>query len=256
MKIHESLWERSHTAHRVLARRATGELPQMEASQYLAGVIAADYKNGETVLDVGCGPGHFYRSFQNFLPQDCYTGTDLSPKMIEVAKECFPAASFSVLALEDTASLNGKFDHVVCSNVIPHVDALRPAMKALMSATKKRLYIRALFADQTFLIKHVHNSDNYPGVSDVPVSRELDDSNIPADYHNFNIYSKKLIASIATEFGAKDVKVFDDEFIDHDKIMKEQKSGKNVTRSIGGQLVIGNIVCPWAYAFIEMAERP
>lgn len=255
MKMSESLWERSHVVHRVLDRRASGELPPMDASEFLANIVSQDYLVGETVLDVGCGPGHFYRSFSSFLPEECYSGSDLSSKMIGVARNHFPKAGFHVLPLEDMSSLKSEFDHVICSNVLPHVDALWPALESLIKVTRKRLYIRALFGDQTFLIRHIHNSENYAGVSEIPITAEINRKNEPVDFHHFNIYSKKLVAHIAYSLGASKVSMFDDTFIDHGRILKEQNKSKNATQSLGGHLVIGNIICPWGYAIIDMGDK-
>ncbi len=45
--------------------RATGKLPEMESSKAAAARIAALAKSGDSLLDVGCGAGHYYRLSQH-----------------------------------------------------------------------------------------------------------------------------------------------------------------------------------------------
>jgi SAM-dependent methyltransferase len=251
MKPSESLWERSHLAHGVLERRITGELPQMEASLFLAKEIRANFQHGETVLDVGSGPGHFLLSLKSFLPENDYCGVDISRSMVEAGRRHFPVAKFHEASIYDLHQLGSQFDHVICSNVLLHVDALWPALKSLFDATRRFLYIRTLVGDQTFLIKHVHNSQNYRKVSDVAPGAEIDHDNCPLDFHHFNIYSKSLIGEFCRELGARSVSIFDDTFMDLEKIKREKKEGQNVSVVVDGRLVIGSIICPWAYVIVR-----
>lgn len=57
---------------------------------------AAGPMNGKTVLDIGCGLGHYYEFLRG---QDCdvdYIGYDLVPAFIESNKQRFPQAHFEV----------------------------------------------------------------------------------------------------------------------------------------------------------------
>src|SRR4051812_44939071 len=115
MSAHEDLWERANNVNRLMERRATGELPEMEASIFLAKLIGESFVEGETLLDAGSGPGHFLRSFK-FLPEKDYTGVDISAALVRAGRKYFPAAEFVVASVERLADLGRKFDHVVCSN--------------------------------------------------------------------------------------------------------------------------------------------
>ena len=48
--------------------RATGKLPEMESSKAAAARITALAKSGDSLLDVGCGAGHYYRSIRSRGP--------------------------------------------------------------------------------------------------------------------------------------------------------------------------------------------
>lgn len=244
------LWERANLVNRLMERRASGELPEMEASAFLAKAIGAEYREGETLLDAGCGAGHFLRSFR-FLPERLYTGVDVSPSLVEAGRTHFPQAEFVLGTIEDLPRLGRRFDHVVCSNVLPHVEKLWPALQALASVTTKRLYIRSLIGDQTLLIRHVHNREAFGGISAVEPAKEIGKDNAPREYHHFNIYSKELVEGFLRELSAKRVEIFEDTFFDLGKISSEKKTSRNATRAIDGKMVIGNIICPWAYAFAD-----
>jgi hypothetical protein len=47
------------------------------------------------------------------------------------------------------------------------------------------------------------------------------------------------------------VSIFDDTFMDLEKIKREKKEGQNVSVVVDGRLVIGSIICPWAYVIVR-----
>ena len=70
--------------------RATGELPEMDLRKAAAHRIAALAKRGDSLLDVGCGGGHYYRSLKDRVRGALrYTGLDATPYYIERAREAF-----------------------------------------------------------------------------------------------------------------------------------------------------------------------
>ena len=74
----------------VFYKRATGQLPEMESSKAAARRIAPHMKAEGSMLDVGCGGGHYLPSLirQIGLPFS-YKGTDLTPAYIDLANEAF-----------------------------------------------------------------------------------------------------------------------------------------------------------------------
>jgi len=73
---------------------------------------------GESVLDVGCGLGDFYGWLQNHYPGVHYTGIDLTPAMIERAKERFPEVQFfEGTILELSTLVEERFDHIMASGI-------------------------------------------------------------------------------------------------------------------------------------------
>lgn len=77
-----------------------------------------DKKKGISILDVGCGIGHFYEFLDsNGLIKQLnikYSGIDISKKMIDFAKNKFPGIDFQVIDLIND-KLDKKFDFVMSS---------------------------------------------------------------------------------------------------------------------------------------------
>jgi ubiquinone/menaquinone biosynthesis C-methylase UbiE len=90
--------------------------------------------DGARVLDVGCGTGRFARLFAD--RGAAVTGIDSSPRMLDIARERVPEATF---ALDDVLApaLEGHFEVVVCSQVLTHLHEYeRPLrnMRSLLAA--------------------------------------------------------------------------------------------------------------------------
>jgi SAM-dependent methyltransferase len=72
--------------------------------------------DGLTVLDLGCGPGAFFPQLHQRFPHARYTGIDILPEMVDVARTAHPQASFlcrDVLA----DGLPERYDVVLLSTV-------------------------------------------------------------------------------------------------------------------------------------------
>lgn len=75
-----------------------------------------------SVLDVGCGPGELLLSLKRAFPQvQHFEGVDLSPEIIARSAAQFPEMKFSTLNVE-TSALPRKFDLILCSEVIEHLE--------------------------------------------------------------------------------------------------------------------------------------
>ena len=73
------------------------------------------------LLDVGCGTGSMIELLAKEYPDRRYTGLDLTPKMIEVAKaKRIPNAEFLVGDSEALPFAAESFDAVICANSFHH----------------------------------------------------------------------------------------------------------------------------------------
>lgn len=71
------------------------------------------------ILELACGPGNITRHLQKCLPNATILATDLAPNMIKIAKSNLPEITFKVMDARDIASLNKKFDAIMCSFCLP-----------------------------------------------------------------------------------------------------------------------------------------
>lgn len=93
--------------------------------------IKSFLKDGDTILDVGCGVGVFYKHLGE---PPGYFGIDIDAGEISKAKEAWPEADFRVMDLYD---LKGRWDVVICSRVLVHLPDFEGAMKVLLGCAKR-----------------------------------------------------------------------------------------------------------------------
>ena len=104
-----------------------------------------DYvREGETVLDVGCGNG---RAYDVFKPKKVrYAGIDVSEKLIAKARERWQGseARFEVGDLLNLPVEDGRFDAVVAVAVLHHIPSAayrRQALRELARAVRRGGYV-------------------------------------------------------------------------------------------------------------------
>jgi len=107
--------------------RKKGAFYHKELEKYLQFIIPFN----SSVLEIGCGTGELLAA----LKPDRGLGIDISPKMIEVAREKFPQLQFDTGDLEDI-KIEEKFDYVVLVETIGHVDDIQLAFKELHKVCK------------------------------------------------------------------------------------------------------------------------
>lgn len=71
---------------------------------------------GKSILDVGSGLGHFYEFLQRRLHSVRYLGCDISPRLVQRAREVHPDSKFEVLDIL-TEAIEGEYDFVLSSGI-------------------------------------------------------------------------------------------------------------------------------------------
>ena len=103
---------------------------------------------GKSLLDFGCGKGDFY----GFLKErgiDCqYTGIDINPSLIELARKNYPDVEFYVMDIEN-AALEKKFNYTLAIGVfnfaVQDIKGLTErCLKILFQHTSERLVFTCL----------------------------------------------------------------------------------------------------------------
>jgi SAM-dependent methyltransferase len=87
---------------------------------------------GARVLDYGCGMGDFAAFLDTHAPGVTYTGIDINPRLIEIARRRNPRGRFLVLDIEEDAPPEdfGPFDYVFVIGVFNNrIEGATEAMK-------------------------------------------------------------------------------------------------------------------------------
>lgn len=117
------------------------ELTEEQAKQYMVGregqrvrkVIAKHVRNmGGSVLDIGCGRGIDAYLYNN----NTYLGIDVSPSLIEVAKEQNQYAKFKVVDAQKIPFKDNTWDNVICKSFFEHLHSEEQVVQCLKEAIR------------------------------------------------------------------------------------------------------------------------
>ena len=107
--------------------RKKGFYYHKELEKYLQFLVPSN----SNVLEIGCGMGDLLAA----LNPSRGLGIDISPQMIEVAREKFPQLQFEIGDLEHL-QIEEKFDYVVLVETIGRVDDIQSAFRELHKVCK------------------------------------------------------------------------------------------------------------------------
>jgi SAM-dependent methyltransferase len=113
-----------------------GEVGTGHPSRLFAAQLVGE---GESVLDIGCGPGANYEVLDSLGRASSYMGVDASERAIEVARARYPGADFRVV---DAARINEtlgrrSFDVVVVRHLLEHLPDFEPVMSEALRASRR-----------------------------------------------------------------------------------------------------------------------
>ncbi|HZN88427.1 MAG TPA: class I SAM-dependent methyltransferase [Thermoleophilaceae bacterium] len=126
-------------------RRCRKEAEEMTCARQAAEVLGPLVGSGESLLDAGCGGGYYLWSFLDRGVELDWHGLDYTPEMIELARsELCPRAGvaperFELGAIE---GIEGRFDNVLCFNVLTNSPHYALPLERLLEAAGKRILLR------------------------------------------------------------------------------------------------------------------
>lgn len=95
------------------------------------------FKRGKAI-DVGCGTGHLLRELKKRHPSIEVTGTDFSEESIAVSKQVNEGGEFFIMDVYDIPSDHkGKYDFVICSEVLEHLLDPEKALEGILGLVAK-----------------------------------------------------------------------------------------------------------------------
>jgi hypothetical protein len=92
----------------------------------------------QRILEVGVGEGFLSGWLSEHFPEKDFAGVDLSSSDITLLKQKFPRIEAHVSSIEEIGFLNGRFDLVMCCEVLEHVPDPVKAVAALRAIGAKR----------------------------------------------------------------------------------------------------------------------
>jgi SAM-dependent methyltransferase len=134
------------------AMNTNAQALQESAQYYRWNLSLFPIERHKKILDVGCGPGHYFNEIATYKP-DIYMGADYSANFLEQTKILlagFPNYTTCQMDLLDETIpeivANQTFDYVFCFDVIEHIEndkrALQNIRKIMMATGAKYLFLR------------------------------------------------------------------------------------------------------------------
>ncbi|HMI04666.1 MAG TPA: class I SAM-dependent methyltransferase [Pedobacter sp.] len=88
-----------------------------------------------SILDIACGPGNIIKYLLDRKPGYKILGTDLSPKMLELARINNPTAQFQLMDCRETGTIKQKFDGITCGFCLPYL-TLEETMELIANVSR------------------------------------------------------------------------------------------------------------------------
>ena len=93
--------------------------PYLKSYANFATLLSPD----DQVLDIACGPANISQALLQRHPRLAIYGIDLSPKMLEIAREKIPHGTFEQRDIRTLAAIEKRFDAIVCGFAVPYLSS-------------------------------------------------------------------------------------------------------------------------------------
>ncbi len=250
-------YENNFNNAKVYYDRATGKKPEMEVSKAIANLIKKKIKNNDSILDVGCACGHYYRSIKKRVKNNFfYTGTDPYKIFLDKAQIAWKNDSNVNFVKGDIYNLpfkKSEFEISICSNVFIHLNKIKKPLEELLRVTKRTIVIRTVVYDVSYKVQLVYNKKWWKNTNVRPKD-EFDKNGNPRAFSYFNILSKDFLKETINSIDKKaKVKFIKDVFFNTSSINKSIKNEKRplATRVLGKEQFSGCLMQPHYFVIIE-----
>ena len=138
-------------------KRAVGELPEMESAKAMARLVTDRIEPEQSLLDVGCGAGHYLRSYKKTIAEPFrYVGVDYYSIFLDNARKAWadePIAEFRQGSIFDLPVKDREFDIVTSSNLLMHLPSIVKPLGELIRAARKWVLVRTMIGERSFLFR-------------------------------------------------------------------------------------------------------
>ena len=144
-----SIWEHTKRYTRSAVERSAGREAELDAAAQARELLAVRLRPGASILDVGCGAGHLWRSVCDLGVE--YHGIDSYRRAIEIGRLTLgeaglPPERLRALAVEDLP-VDERYDAVVSLSTLLYAPDFRQPLEAMARAARRILVVRAGFGD-------------------------------------------------------------------------------------------------------------
>jgi ubiquinone/menaquinone biosynthesis C-methylase UbiE len=248
-----NIWPEDSEYGKVLYKRAVGEAQEMESSKAASRQLKGILKSGDSLLDVGCGAGHYLTSLRRAGFKDfSYTGVDSTQNYLDHARQAFVGDASVQFKYSDIFNIelpDQYADVVMCNNVLLHLPSIAKPLSELCRVAKRFVLIRTLCGARSFRVMDVHPNEG---------GNDFEESGEPKVFHYFNIYSQDAVRYMLSKIPAvASIEIEEDRDFDPQKIeaaVAEQSYAPDVTRMQGQAQTNGYIISPWAFIRITLSR--
>ncbi len=239
-------------------KRAVGELPEMESAKALARLAADRIGPEQSLLDVGCGAGHYLRSYKKTIAEPFrYVGVDYYSIFLDHARKAWadePIAEFRQGSIFDLPVTDREFDIVTSSNLLMHLPSIVKPLGELIRAARRWVLVRTMIGERSFRIQEVLSKPTW-SYTDVRAEEEFDDNGEPRAFSYENIYSREYFSAVVRRYAPEaSITYLDDDQFQSQNIQQsaDTEGLPNATRIIDGKQVFGYVILPYCFALIEL----
>jgi ubiquinone/menaquinone biosynthesis C-methylase UbiE len=246
------IWDKVFKYGDSFYNRAIGKTEEMECAKSICEVIKPIYRPNKTLLDVGCGAGHYLRSLRERIDKNInYTGVDITEYYIVKAKEVFKDVRFFIDDIYDLSFKDNSFDIVICNNVVMHLPPPpKKYLSELLRVSSEYVIIRVPIGKRNYIIKEVKDHNDNLNKDELKHLKTLiKDDGKPALWNYLNIYTKEYLEEAVLQINPDYVVTFipDNKFSN----FKSTENTKTSTTVIDGRQVSGNIILDYYFMVVK-----
>jgi len=247
----QNVWNKDKEYGKYFYKMSTGQLPNMFCAEAAAYIIKKIYKSGSTILDVGCGAGHYLRSLRERVDKEInYTGVDFSPGYIKLAQKAFgSSAKFAVGSIQEIPFESKRFDIVMANNIILHVPPTpEKAFKELLRVSKKYVIIRTLFGQRNYITQEVLTNSDFK--INKPDTALFKPDGTPMSFNYFNLYTEEYFRGLIKKLAPK-AKLTIIKDLSYKKFDNTKATRSTGTKVVNRLQISGNLLLDWRFILVE-----